>query len=78
MQITLIAEFLDFVILDLLRTKLCNTQKDGLCARVCVYKYGTQQGYTELAKCILHNCETKRFVQYFFCTGCETRGLHCL
>ena len=37
MQITLIAEFLDFVILDLLRTKLCNTQKNGLCARVCVH-----------------------------------------
>ena len=35
MQITLIAESLDFVILDLLRTKLCNTQKDSV--QGCVY-----------------------------------------
>ena len=47
---------------------------EGLCARVCVYKYGRQQGYTELAIYILHNCETARFVQYFFAQAVRQEG----
>ena len=77
MQITLIAESLDFVILDLLRTKLCNTQKDSV--QGCVYTNVADSRVTlNLQNIFCTIVRRQGLCNIFFCTGCETRGLHCL